>query len=204
MENSHTIILDGFLGRPRRWERLRRLIELRAGPASIFQYESTGLTPIPTLGQRLIDEIRGRGGRVNLVGFSMGGMVIRAAHLIDPALPTRRAVFMNSPHLGTWLAHLVPTPGVRQMRPGDPFVKAIADAPWTVPTLTVWNGFDGIILPPRSTRYRYGGEHVCCPVPLHIWPVWSRTIHRRIADFLAAPEADVDCLHHAASRYNRS
>ena len=194
-----TLILDGFLGRPYRWELLRRVVERRVGPATIFKYVSTGRHDIPTLGRRLVDEVTRRGGPVNLVGFSMGGLVIRAARMLEPQLPVERAVFINSPHRGTWLAHLVPTPGVRNMRPSDPFLADLAAAPpWTVPTLTVFNGeFDGIVFPAASTRWPdVGGECVRCPVPLHIWPVVSRSLHRRIADFLAAPlptRSDVVC-----------
>ncbi|MGN6625515.1 MAG: alpha/beta fold hydrolase [Tepidisphaeraceae bacterium] len=179
-----TLILDGFLGRPRRWERLRALTEARVGPAKIVRYASTGRLSLEEIGQGLIDEIRQHPAPVNLVGFSMGGLVIRSAHLIDPALPVRRAVFINSPHRGTWMACLVPTPGVRNMRPFDEHIRRLNEVAWTAPTLTVWNRIDGIVLPARSTRFG-AGRHLQAKIPLHIWPVWSRSIQRRVVDFLA-------------------
>ena len=182
-----TLILDGFLGRPGRWERLRRLVEQRTGgPATIFRYDSTGREDLPTLGRKLADTAERLGGPVNLVGFSMGGLVIRSAKLLAPTLPVRRAVFINSPHRGTWLAHLWPLPGVRQMRPRDAFQATLAGAAWDVPTLVVFNRFDGIVYPATSTRYAMAGcDHWECPVPMHVWPVWSRSTHRRVADYLA-------------------
>ena len=182
-KGTPTLILDGFLGRPWRWERLRKLIEARVGPATIFRYDSTGRLPLPELGAMLLEEIARHDGPVNLVGFSMGGLVMRSAHMINPKLPVRRAVFMNSPHRGTWMACLIPTPGVRQMRPFDHYIQQLNSVQWNVPTLTVWNRIDGIVLPARNTRF--SGQHVQARVPLHIWPVWSRSIHRRVADFLA-------------------
>ena len=181
-----TLILDGFLGRPGRWMRLARLIEQRTDSgATLFRYDSTGRQSLPTLGRKLADAVAAVGGPVNLVGFSMGGLVIRAAKLLEPTLPLHRAVFINSPHRGTWLAHLWPLPGVRQMRPRDAFQATLAAAAWDVPTLVVYNRFDGIVFPAVSTRYAMAGcEHWACPVPMHVWPVWSRRTHRRVADFL--------------------
>lgn len=189
MPHVHTFILDGFLGRARRWERLRRTIELRGGSTSIYSYDSTGRLDLPTLGRQLSEHVRGVGGRINLVGYSMGGLVIRTARMLDPEFAFDRAVFINSPHRGTWAAHLWPLVGVRQMRPGSDLLARLADAPWDVPTLTVYNRFDGIIVPACSTRWAKGGEHFRCPVPAHVWPVWSRRVHRRVADFLATPTA---------------
>ncbi len=197
MSSPHTIILDGFLGRPARWAPLRRRIEQRVGSASLFHYDMIGRLSLPALGEKLITEIRKHGDRgVNVVGYSMGGLVIRSAHLVDPTLPLRKAVFMNSPHRGTWLACLFPTPGVRQMRPFDAHIKNITTsaAGWTIPTMTVWNSFDGVILPGRNTRWDgVACEHVQCAVPMHVWPVWSRTIHRRVAEFLAADVTPNGC-----------
>lgn len=189
----HTLILDGFLGRPRRWERLRRRLLATAGPASIFSYDCTGRLGLPTLGRLLIDRVGMLGGAVNLVGYSMGGLVIRSAKMLEPTLPVEKAVFINSPHRGTWLAHLWPLPGVRQMRPRHPYLRTLNAAPWDVPTLVVYNRFDGIVVPARSTRWPACQDHYVCPVPAHVWPVWSKSVHRRVADFLAAPSKEAAC-----------
>ncbi|MDB5327923.1 MAG: lipase class 2 [Phycisphaerales bacterium] len=189
MTTTHTVILDGFLGRPGRWERLRRAIDARGGTASIYSYDCTGRIDLPTLGRQLSRHVRRIGGQVNLVGYSMGGLVIRTACMLDTTLSPVRAVFINSPHRGTWLAHLWPLIGVRQMRPGDAHLAALNAAPWVVPTLTVFNHFDGIVIPAASTRWPMGGEQFACPVPAHVWPVWSRRVHQRVAEFVTSPLA---------------
>ena len=189
---GHTFILDGFLGRPRRWERLGRAIEANGGTASIYSYDSTGRTDLMTLGRNLSRDLRGCGrGPINVVGYSMGGLVIRTARMLAPDFGIERAVFINSPHRGTWMAHLWPLIGVRQMRPRSDLLASLERAPWDVPSLTVYNAFDGIVIPAASTRWPNGGEHFRCPVPAHVWPVWSRAVHRRIADFLARPSVPV-------------
>src|SRR5882757_6132284 len=103
-----TLILDGIFGRPRRFAALRRVLESTCGPTEIFHYNSTGFVPFETLAQRLCDRIRQINQPVNLLGFSMGGIVIRTAYLLDPTLPIRRAVFLNSPHAGSLLAYVMP------------------------------------------------------------------------------------------------
>ena len=185
MTAPHTIILDGFLGRPWRWERLRRRIEESVGTASIFRYDWTGRAPLPELGSRLAAEAAQHPQGVNLVGFSMGGLVIRAARHVMPELLIKKAVFLNSPHRGSLLAYLIPTPGVRQMRPHNAFLRELAAVPWDEhATLTVWSGVDGIVIPGISTKFDTG-RHVKCAVPLHAWPVWSKSIHRDIVSFLS-------------------
>jgi pimeloyl-ACP methyl ester carboxylesterase len=190
---ARTLILDGFLGRPGRWERLRRTIVSRGSEAEIYRYDCTGRTGLPMLGRQLLKYIDRLNEPVNLVGYSMGGLVIRTAWMLQPSLPLRRAVFINSPHRGTWLAHLWPFPGVRQMRPNDAHLARLDAVPWTVPTLTIYNRFDGIVIPASSTRLPHGGDHFACPEPAHIWPVWSGTVHRRVADFVTAPEPEAAC-----------
>ena len=189
MGGVETFILDGIWGRPRRWEPLRATLEDRVGPATIYRYDCSGFVSFEELGGQLATAIRSRGAPVNLVGYSMGGLVIRSAHLVDSSLPIRRAAFMNSPHGGSWLACLLPLAGVRQMRPFDPYMKRLAAHTWDVPTLTIWNPVDGIIVPGRNTRWDGAGEHVRCGVPIHYWPILSKPLQRRVVEFLAAGEA---------------
>lgn len=183
-----TLIIDGLWGRPRRWRGLQRLIEQRCGPAAIYEYDASGCVPFEVLGEQLAQEIRRHDGPVNLVGFSMGGVVARAAHLVDPTLPVRRAALLNSPHQGSWLAYLLPLAGIRQMRPSSAFMARLREHTWSVPTLVVWNAIDQMVIPGSSTRWNGACAEAKCSVPLHLWPIWSTAIHERVADFLASDE----------------
>jgi hypothetical protein len=49
----HTFMLDGFLGRPKRFARLQRTIESHNGTAEIFRYNSTGLGALDAEGEKL-------------------------------------------------------------------------------------------------------------------------------------------------------
>jgi triacylglycerol lipase len=132
-----------------------------------------------------VDEIHRCNQPVNLIGFSMGGLVIRAAHLIDPHLPIRRAAFLNSPHEGSILAYALPWQGIKQIRPSDSFIQRLKTAEWDVPTLVSWCPFDTMIVPARSARLKGADETICCAVPVHVWPIFSRRIWRRVVSFLS-------------------
>jgi len=188
MSGTRTIIIDGFLSRPWRWEPLRELLEQRVGPAQIWEYDSTGRATFEELARRLIDRVRQSDSPVNLVGYSMGGLVARAAHVVDPDVPVRRAVFMNAPHAGSLLAYLLPLDGIRQMRPGSAFIKQVRSDRWAIPSLCVHNPLDTMVVPGSSTRWTSATECVSCAVPVHLYPIWSKRLHERIAAFLNGPE----------------
>jgi triacylglycerol esterase/lipase EstA (alpha/beta hydrolase family) len=189
---SHTFILDGIWGRPRRWEPLRRAIESRVGPAEIYHYDASGMRRFETLAAKLIDRIRTIDQPVNLIGFSMGGLVCRTACLLAPDLPVRRAAFLNTPHGGSILAFAAPLAGIRQLCPGSDLLCKLAKQPWTVPTLVVWNPLDTAVLPPRHTRWKANpsASEAVCGVPLHIWPIFSSRLRERIVAFMANESPD--------------
>lgn len=136
----------------------------------------------------LAAEIRRRDCPVNLVGFSMGGLVIRAAHMLDPALPIRRVAFLNCPLRGSWLAWALPFAAIRQMRPGSEFLNKLAAMPWNIRTLCVWCPLDLMVLPGWYARLGSGTESTCCMMPAHIWPIYSPFLHRRVVSFLSESE----------------
>jgi pimeloyl-ACP methyl ester carboxylesterase len=182
---THSLILDGIWGRSRRWEPLRRRIESHIGPAEIFEYDNSGMHRFEKLAAPLITRIRSINAPVNLVGFSMGGILARTACLLAPDLPVRRAVFLNTPHGGSMLAWLAPLPGIRQLIPTSDLLQKLRNQAWSIPTLVVWNPLDTAVLPPRFTRWEVGGtSEAVCRVPLHVWPVVSRALHEQTIAFL--------------------
>jgi pimeloyl-ACP methyl ester carboxylesterase len=186
-----TLFLDGIFGRPGRFAAMRRAVESEVGPTEVFHYNATGFVPFETLANRFIARLRQFDQPVNVVAFSMGGIVVRTAKLLDPSLPIRKAVFLNVPHAGSWLATaLLIAPGVRQLLPGSTFLKRLAAAPWDVPTLATWCPLDAAVVPGRSANWLKAGESIRCGVPAHTWVVRAPRIHRRVAQFLATDTAE--------------
>ena len=184
-----TLILDGIWGRPLRFARLRRELEKAGGTTEVFHYNFNGSACLEAEGRKLAAEIRRRGEPVNLLGFSMGGVVVRAAHASDPSLPIHRAAFINTPHRGSLMACLVPWKamlGIQQLRPNSDLLRRLDAADWQIPTLAVWCPFDLAVFPGTSARWVRATQSIRCGVPLHSWPIFSRTIHRQVAAFFGA------------------
>jgi triacylglycerol lipase len=185
MDRISTLLLDGIWARPKRFEPLLEMLRGKCGPAEIFHYDSSGLRSFEELGSQLVAEIRRRDEPVNLIGFSMGGLVIRAAHLLDPSLPIRRAAFLNSPHEGSLLAYMFPFGGIRQIRPTDDFIRKLRRVEWDIPTLATWCPVDTMVVPGRSAKWWQAQQTICCSVPLHVWPIFSRSIWRSVVEFFS-------------------
>lgn len=184
MNQSMTLILDGIFGRPRRFQRLQEALRESVGPAELFHYNCSGLIPFETLGQQLVHAIRAIAAPVNIVAFSMGGIVARVARMLEPTLLLRRAVFLNCPHRGSLLAYVAPFPGVKQLRPRSALMKELASADWPIPTLAVWCPGDLAVIPGSSARFPAAQRTIRCDVPIHPWPVWSPRIRREIVKFM--------------------
>lgn len=121
-----------------------------------------------------------------LVGFSMGGLVARA-FLRDHGDPARLRTFVSiaSPHRGTWTAYLRRAPGICDMRPGSPLLRALdADAHRFAATrwVTIRTPLDLMILPSTSSCLPWARNH-CQFVPLHALMVRDRRV---IAGVIAA------------------
>jgi len=180
-----TIFVDGIWRKAGRFGRWRDMLAKRGIESYEWSYDSSGFVPLDELAQRLATEIQAQARPVSLLGFSMGGLIIREAHRANPDLPIQRVAFLNSPHRGTWTAYAIPLPAVRQMRPRSSFLKALDAADWNIPTIAVYCPGDVMVLPGTRARFRRAQESISSPVPAHMWPVYSKRIRRSVIHFLA-------------------
>jgi len=190
-ENSpgvETLIVDGIWGWHPRWNRLRARVEHEVGPCRIWHYDNMGGRTIEELAARLAAELQRMDRPFNLIGYSMGSLIIREAMRQAPELPLRRAVFLHSPHAGSLAAWLLPLPACREMMPGSGFLRRLNAAPWAVPTLVTWCPWDLMVFPGNSARWSGATLTLCCHVPAHVWPVVSPGIHKAVIVFLT-PDA---------------
>jgi triacylglycerol lipase len=63
-----------------------------------------------------------------------------------------RVVCVASPHDGTRLGPLGLGAAARELSPGAAFVRALAAAPLTRPTLNIWTRHDNVIIPRESSQ----------------------------------------------------
>jgi len=183
---TENLIVDGIWGWHPRWNRLRERLERETGSGRIWHYNNSGISTIESQAAELAAELRKIDRPVNLVGYSMGSLVIREAMRQSPDLPLQRAVFLHSPHRGSLISWLLPLPACREMHPGSAFLKQLNAAPWKIPTLVTWCPWDLMVFPGYSARWSGATKTLCCHVPAHAWPVVSSGIHRAVTDFLRA------------------
>jgi pimeloyl-ACP methyl ester carboxylesterase len=177
-----TILLDGLWGSPWRLRGMQRNLQSRnLGPVDIFSYNSSGTIPLETLADELAGFLGGAPARI--VAHSMGGIITRLACQRHNTIQIVQAALLCVPHHGSALAGIIPFAGVRQLAPGSGVLKSLAAQEWRIPTMTIWCPGDLLVVPGSSARWKKAIQEICCPIPLHNWPVISRHYHHRIADF---------------------
>lgn len=104
---------------------------------------------------------------LDVVAHSMGGLAARWFIGGDGAPPVRRAVFVASPHRGTYSAYVAWGDGSEDMKPGSPFLDSLNAGPPVPPgvrALTIRTPIDTHIVPGESaTLPGVPDETVCCP-----------------------------------------
>ena len=93
--------------------------------------------------------------RVHLVGHSLGGLISR--YYVQRLAGDRRVeslVTLGTPHDGTAWAHVVPAPLIRQMRPGSPLIRELAEpAPdFSTRMTAVYSDLDQMVIPTNAGR----------------------------------------------------
>jgi pimeloyl-ACP methyl ester carboxylesterase len=131
-EVAPVLLVHGYGGTDRMWKPLRDELD-RAGFDCVialrYNASRSGIGEIAEwLVSRATQAMRATGiDRVHLVGHSLGGLVVReAVQRGGLAGRTSSAVTIATPHAGARLAHFVPGPAARQMRPGSAFLAELA------------------------------------------------------------------------------
>ncbi len=124
---------------------------------------NNGDAPLEALAEQVagfVDKSIGAQQPFDLVGFSMGGLVSRYyVQRLGGLKRVQRLVTVSAPHQGTALGLFSDRLGVRQMRPGSPFLQALNRDLHLLKTLqfvSLWTPFDLLILPPWSSQLKVG------------------------------------------------
>jgi len=185
------LLLHGIKDDACKMEPMARHLRAQGWEAHTFSYR-------PSWGQKGLDELAAQvateadrlfpgGQKFDLVAFSMGGLVSRYyLQRLGGVERVERFVTLSTPHGGTWLAHLLPNAGCRQMRPGSQFLRDLnADARQLARLrfTSLWTPLDCIILPPRSSELP-AARNERVTVLAHPLMVVQPSVLRRVAALL--------------------
>jgi triacylglycerol lipase len=95
------------------------------------------------------------GEKIDLIGFSMGGLVARYyLQRLDGLDRVSRLITISTPHRGTRTAYLHWNRAIRQMRPGSDFLRDLNQDSHLlkrIPFTSIWTPWDLMIVPATSS-----------------------------------------------------
>jgi triacylglycerol lipase len=127
---------------------------------------------------------------IDLVGFSMGGIVSRYyIQRLGGINRVHRFVTISSPHHGTWIALCHPGLGCIQMRPDSPLLQDLNQNVEMLEQLnftSIWTPYDLMIVPANSSQMPVG-RNAIVPVLNHAWMLTDSRSLAAVAEALAIP-----------------
>ncbi len=127
---------------------------------------------------------------IDLLGFSMGGLVSRYyLQRLDGIDRVQRFISISAPNNGTIAAQFSVRSGCMQMRPHSQFMTDLnsdVDRLRALNFTSLWTPFDMIILPPSSSQLGIGTE-ISIPVVAHPLMVADRRVLKAITHALSQP-----------------
>ena len=129
------VLVHGLFDTPRLFSRLERRLELQHRPVlSPHLPHRFGATPLRKLAQQLDGLIQDHWGLetpIDLLGFSMGGVIARTwLQEFGGAKRTHRFISVGSPQQGTLTAQCIPAwlfAGLADMKRGSPLLRSLND-----------------------------------------------------------------------------
>ena len=159
-----------------------------------FAYPSTQGIERGAIGLRKFLQEHVRGGEIDLVCHSLGGLVARSyLQELGGARRVERCITLGTPHYGTYSAYWLATRVGREMRPGSPMLQRLQESQSeskNVDFLSVIGGFDSLVIPRIFARHE---REVYLPDLGHMAMLYSPTVWRIVSSYLLneglAPEA---------------
>jgi triacylglycerol lipase len=158
---------------------------------------SSGDAKLEVLAQQvadLVERIFPPAQPIDLIGFSMGGLVSRYyLQRLGGIDRVQRFISISAPHNGTVAAYFTTRAGCVQMRPNHQFIQDLnsdVDLLDRIAVTSIWTPFDLMILPPRSSQLGLGTD-ISLPVLSHVQMVFDRRTLNAIAEALVQPVRNV-------------
>ena len=142
---------------------------------------------VPQLQQRIEAVCAASGARqVTLIAHSMGGLVCRAYLARHGNQQVSRLITLATPHQGSELSRIGLGQNAREMTIGSAWLRDLAAAELTVPTLSLRNPYDNYAMPQDNQRLP-GAEDIELPPVGHIAMLYDRRVANLLLDLLKPP-----------------
>ena len=153
------VLVHGFMDSARRMSYMaRHLRDLGWKVLTPSLQPSNGRKSIEMLAGQLDNYIQGNiepDERIDLIGFSMGGLICRYyLQYLNGLRKTKKFISISTPHLGTATAYLLPGAAIRQMRPKSTFLQALNNNIEELEKITFvsfYTPYDLIVVPAESS-----------------------------------------------------
>ena len=183
------VLVHGYLAnRASLWPLAAYLRARGVGALHAFDYRTTDGVERAAIALREHLRRTVRGGRIDLVCHSMGGLVARVyLQELGGARRVDRCITLGTPHRGTYSAYWLPTRVATAMRPGSPLLTRLArtrSAAGAVRFSSIVAGSDNLVLP---RVFAADEDVVHVPDLGHVGMLFSPTVFRAVAARLADP-----------------
>jgi len=160
MTNRNPVVLLHGLGDTARlFDQLCDYLEQQGRETRRFnlipRWGGVGLEELARQVASYVDATFPNGEKIDLIGFSMGGLVARYyLQRLAGLGRVSRLITISTPHRGTRIAYLHWNRGIRQMRPGSDFLQDLdrdSEKLKRIPFTSIWTPWDLMIVPAASS-----------------------------------------------------
>ncbi|HTO69926.1 MAG TPA: alpha/beta fold hydrolase [Myxococcota bacterium] len=191
-EQRTVVLVHGYLSNRSALLPLAQYLRLRGlGPVLSFGYPSSaGIEPAAVA---LRDDLRRRvrGGRIDLVCHSLGGLVARLyLQELGGARRVDRCITLGTPHGGTYNAYWLWSRIGRELRPDSALLARLAassPSAASVDFLSIVAGSDSLVIPRVFARHE---REVHVPDVGHLALLFAPAVLRRVAEHLLEPPVE--------------
>ncbi len=154
-----------------------------------YGYASTKGIEHAAIGLRQFLKENVRGGEIDFVCHSMGGIVARSyVQELGGARRTNQCITLGTPHLGTYNAYWLLGKAGEELRPGSVLLQrlhATRDACTGVRFRSIVGGADNLVIPRIHAAHE---ESVCVPDTGHMAMMFSPQVWGLVGDYLLGTE----------------
>jgi triacylglycerol lipase len=188
------VLVHGMWDTKAIFDKLQPFLESRGLEVHSFDMvPSNGAATLEVLAEQMagfIQETLGADRPIDILGFSMGGIVSRYyLQRLGGLDRTQRFVTVSSPHNGTMVAEFGFLPGSKQMRVGSLFLQDLnrdIDRLTKLQITSIWTPFDAVIVPAASSQLAMA-DNQTVPVVWHKLMMFDRRSLALIAAALEKP-----------------